>query len=229
MTQHFTRFQGALALFAWLSVCVAARAQSPVREMRVQLAAGFSTVDGRLITAGDTMIFMDDAQPQSSFYATRAQIDQISAGDGDSVVVQFKQAIRDRTGEQKRVEFRVPAEDRDVLKAWFGRGAAAGGGTPAQSEEFPTYHAQRNKLIGNDEGRLVVKPDRLAFVANNPAASREWLFTDIRGFNQKGPYRLEIQPFSGDKYDLKLLGGGGMSREDFKRIADSIARARAKR
>jgi hypothetical protein len=35
----------------------------------------------------------------------------------------------------------------------------------------------------------------------------------------------EIQPFSGDKYSLELLVGGGMSREDFQRIVDSIARA----
>ncbi|MCZ2151624.1 MAG: hypothetical protein LC126_28100 [Bryobacterales bacterium] len=222
--------QTGMALFAGLFVCVAASGQSSVREMRAHLASGFNTVDGRLITAGDMMIFLDDAQPQSSFYATRAQVDQITTENGDNVVVQFKQAIRDRTGERSRVVFRVPAEDRDALKAWLGRAPSSGGGaTQAHSEEFPTYSAQRNKMIGNDDGRLVVKSDRLAFEANNPAASREWLFSDIRSFKYKGPYRIEIQPFSGDKYNLKLLGGGGMSRDDYKRIADSIARARAKR
>lgn len=229
MTLRFMKLQWALALSTGLSICAAGRAQSPVHEMRVQLAAGFNTVDGRLITAGDTMIFLDEAQPQSSFFATRAQIDQITAAEGDHVVVQLKQAIRDRNGEQKRVDFRISAEDRDALRAWLGRGSAAGGGTLARSDEFPTYAAQRNKMIGNDDGRLVVKSDRLAFEANNPSASREWLFSDIRSFRYKGPYRIEIQPFSGDKYDLKLLGGGGMSRDDYKRIADSIARARAKR
>ncbi|MCC6367334.1 MAG: hypothetical protein IT165_27755 [Bryobacterales bacterium] len=228
MRRRFTNFRGVPVLLVGLATCVAVHAQ-PVREMHVQLAAGFNTVEGRVITAGDTLVFMDDAQPQSSFYATRGQIDQISAGSGDNVVVQFKQPVRDRTGERMRVEFKVPPEDRDVLKSWFSRGAsstAASSGAAAQSEEL-TYHAQRNKRIGNDEGRLVVKSDRLAFVANNPSASREWLFTDIRSFKQKGPYRLEIQPFSGEKYNLKLLGGGGMSREDYKRVADSIARARA--
>src|SRR4029453_6862940 len=116
---------------------------------------------------------------------------------------------------------------------WFSQApsvsATADRRASAQSGEFPTYSARRHKLVGGDNGRLVVKSDRLAFEAGSPAASREWLFSDIREFKQKGPYRLEILPFSGDKYSLQLLGGGGMGREDFQRIADSIARARSKR
>ena len=98
-----------------------------------------------------------------------------------------------------------------------------------QSEEFPTYSARRDKFIGGNNGRLVVKSDRLGFEADSPGASREWLFADIREFKQKGPYRLEIQPFSGDNYSLELQGGGGMAPEDFQRIADRIARARTNR
>lgn len=74
-----------------------------------------------------------------------------------------------------------------------------------------------------------MKSDRLAFEATNPDASREWLFTDIKKIQQKGPYRLEIEPFSGDKYSLSLLGSGGMAREDYQSLADSIARARSSR
>ncbi len=234
MPQYSLRFPGIFILFAAFCSSLALNAQSPVREMRVQLAAGFSPVQGRLITAGDTIIFMDNDQPQSSFFASRSQIEQISAGEGESVTIQFKQPIRDREGERMRVEFRVSPEDRDTLKTWFGQAGsgsatAANSAPPAQSGEFPTYSARRDKLIGGDNGRLVVKSDRLAFEAGSPDASREWLFTDIREFKQTGPYRLEIQPFSGDKYSLRLLGGGGMAREDFQRIADRIARARSKR
>ncbi|MEO8341021.1 MAG: hypothetical protein ABI604_15130 [Nitrospirota bacterium] len=233
MAQHSLHFRGALALLAGFAFSVALEAQSPVREMRVQLSAGFSPVQGRLITAGDTVIFMDDAQPQSSFFARRDQIEQVGGSDGESVTIQFKEPIRDREGERVRVEFRVSPEDRDALKTWFSQpaspSATADRLTSEQRAKFPTYSARRDKFIGGDNGRLVVKSDRLNFEAGSSDASREWLFSDIREFKQEGPYRLEIQPFSGDKYSLELLGGGGMAREDFKHIADAIARARSKR
>jgi hypothetical protein len=233
MPRYSLHFRGALVLLAALCISLALNAQSPVREMRVQLATGFRPVQGRLITAGDTIIFMDDAQPQSSFFASRAQVGQVSAGEGELVIIQFKQPIRDREGERMRLEFRVSPEDRDTLRTWFSQAASesatADRRTAAQSGEFPTYSARRDKFIGGNNGRLVVKSDRLAFEADSPNASREWLFSDIRELKQEGPYRLEIQPFSGDKYSLELLGGGGMAREDFQRIADSIARARSKR
>lgn len=225
--------RGVLVLVAGLCISLALNAQSPVREMRVQLASGFSPIQGRLITAGDTIIFVDDAQPQSSFFASRTQVEQVSAGGEDSVIIQFKQPIRDREGDRTRVEFRVSPEDRNSLSTWFSQAgsesATADRSASVQPENFPTYSARRDKFIGGDNGRLVVKPDSLAFEADSPGASREWRFADIREFKQTGPYRLEIQPFSGDKYSLELQGGGGMAREDFQRIADSIARARSNR
>jgi hypothetical protein len=233
MPRYSLRFRGALVLLAGLCISLALNAQSPVREMRVQLAAGFDPVQGRLITAGDTIIFMDDGQPQSSFFANRAQIEEVSGGEGELVTIQFKQPIRDRQGQRMRVEFRVSPGDRDTLRTWFSQAdsvsATADRRASAQPGDFLTYSARRDKLIGGDSGRLIVKSDRLAFEAGQPGASREWLFSDIREFKQTGPYRLEIQPFSGDKYSLELLGGGGMAREDFKRIADRIARARSER
>jgi hypothetical protein len=56
---------------------------------------------------------MDDEQPQSSFYASRAQIEQVNVSEGESVIMQFRQP-----------------EDRDWLKTWFsnaGSGRASGG------------------------------------------------------------------------------------------------------
>ncbi len=223
----------ALVLLAGVLFPINANAQQlPVREMHVQLAAGFNTVEGRLITAGNSIVFLDDSQPQASFFATRSQIEQVSAGQGQALIIQFREPIRDREGERMRVEFRVSPQDSDTLRAWFSQTGSAGvegRKVEEQSGAFPTYSARRDKFIGGDNGRLVVKSDRLAFEANSAEASREWLFSDIREIKQKGPYRLEIQPFTGDKYSLELLGGGGMAREDFKRLADSIARARSNR
>jgi len=223
----------ALALLAGALFPINANAQQlPVREMNVELAAGFNAVKGRLITAGNTIVFLDDTQPQASFSATRGQIEQVSAGQGQLLIIQFREPIRDREGERMRVEFRVSPQDSDTLRAWFSQQGSAGveaRKVEEQSRAFPTYSARRNKLLGGDNGRLVVKSDRLAFESSNAAVSREWLFSDIRVVKQNGPYRFEIQPFNGDKYSLELLGGGGMAREDFKYLADSIARARSNR
>jgi hypothetical protein len=232
-----TSFRRSLVLFTGFYIAFSLNGQSPVREMRVQLASGFSSAEGRLLTAGDTIIFMDDSRPQASFYTSRAQINQITAGQGDAVTIHFKQPVRDRDGERMRVEFRLSPEDRDALRMWFNQGTAAstgvspegGGSRAATSDVLKTYSARRDKFIGSDSGQLIAKQDRLVFESANTGASREWLFSDIKRFRQKGPYRLEIQPFSGDKYELELLGGGGMAADDYKKIVDSIARARTKR
>ena len=157
--------------------------------MRAQLASGLNPVQRRLIIAGDTIIFMDDAQPQSSFFVRRAQIEQVSAGEGEPVTIQFKQPVRDRDGERMRAEFRVAPENRDALRTWFKQSASvsatADRRTTAQAGEFQTYSARRDRVIGGDSGQLVVKSDRLAFEAGSPDASREWLFSDIQEFKQK--------------------------------------------
>ncbi|MEO8128622.1 MAG: hypothetical protein ABJF23_15900 [Bryobacteraceae bacterium] len=232
MPRQSLLLRGAILLAGGLFASASLYAQLPVREMRVQLAAGFNPVQGRLITAGDTIIFIDDAQPQYSFFANRAQIERLGAEGGQPLTIQFKEPVRDRDGDRIRVEFKASPEDSEMLKTWFSQAASssrASSNDPAQPAQFPTYSVRRDKLIGGDNGRLVVQADRLAFEADSPEASREWLFSGIREVKQKGPYRLEISPFSGDKYNLELLGSGGMAREDFQRLANNIARARSKR
>mgnify|MGYP007054701283 FL=1 len=57
--------------------------------------------------------------------------------------------------------------------------------------------------------------------------SRQWELKDIKTVKQTGPYILEIEPFSGEKYKLELLGEG-MTPAEFKALSDRVGSARVK-
>lgn len=57
--------------------------------------------------------------------------------------------------------------------------------------------------------------------------SRQWELKDVKTVKQTGPYVLEIEPFSGEKYKLELLGEG-MAPAEFKALSDRVGSARVK-
>ena len=90
-----------------------------------------------------------------------------------------------------------------------------------------SYPAEFTQFIGrNSRGRLMVTADMVAYESiDNVQSSRRWQFKDIKEIKLKNPYEIEIEPFVGDRYTLKLEGKG-MDSGDFKTIVDRITAAR---
>jgi hypothetical protein len=60
---------------------------------------------------------------------------------------------------------------------------------------------------------------------DNASASRRWEYREIKKFKRPNPYKVEIEPFSGSKLELELLGTP-MDNAQMNTLSDRIAKAR---
>lgn len=214
-------------------VCAAAVAwgQSEVRVYSAELSAPFGAVAGKVVVHETMLTFVDSEKPEASFTVDKSNVQSITRV-GDGLVVQLKKPVKDRVGESNRLSLRlaVPSESTAV-EQWLQQGVAA---APAKAGEVKaesrwSFPARRNKLLGGTDGTLVVTAERLIFESLDKAEdTRRWDLKEIKELKRKNPYEVEIIPFTGEKYELKL-SGSGMETEQFRELVDRITRARSAR
>ncbi len=223
--------QWVTCFFGLILAAASSHAQSSVQQFQAELAAPFGSILGHLVLAGDQLLFLDDSQPDSSFYVARSNVKDI-ATEGDVVTLQLNNAVRDRSGERTRMSFRVTGERvGPSMAAWRNAQGPMGQNQPAAASggdsQAVSYQARHKKLLGGSRGRLLVSNTGLAYESIDDANdSRRWDFSQIQQLKQKGPYELRIEPFNGDAYTLGLEGKG-MDSSDFSQIVDRVTRARA--
>lgn len=208
--------------------------QTAVKVQKADLSINFGVAKGRLVAAGDTLVFLDDEMPEASFALDRINIKGWNEQEG-IVTVETDKAVKDRSGERTRFAFRLVEGTGANLAAWYkeapgaklaesGSGAATTGAEAGQK----MYQARKKNLIGSSDGKLIIGEKMIAFeAANDRARSRQWELKDIKNIKQTGPYVLEIEPFTGDDYKLELLGDG-MTPAEFKALSDRVVAARMK-
>ena len=208
-------------------------AQTKVEVKKAELSVPFGTVNGTAVLVGDYLVFIDEQQVQSSFAIARSEIQKITS-EGRGVNIETRQPIRDRSGERSQFTVRLSEGDLATLMNWSRMTptptttAVAAASVPAvRSAEQMSYPAEFTQFVGrNSRGRLMVTADMVAYESiDNVQSSRRWQFKDIKEIKLKNPYEIEIEPFVGDRYNLKLEGKG-MDSGDFKTIVDRITAAR---
>ena len=208
-------------------------AQTKVEVKKAELSVPFGTVNGTAVLVGDYLVFIDEQQVQSSFAIARSEIQKITS-EGRGVNIETRQPIRDRSGERSQFTVRLSEGDLATLMNWSRMTptptttTVAAASVPAvRSAEQMSYPAEFTQFIGrNSRGRLMVTADMVAYESiDNVQSSRRWQFKDIKEIKLKNPYEIEIEPFVGDRYNLKLEGKG-MDTGDFKTIVDRITAAR---
>lgn len=205
--------------------------QSEVRVYGAELSAPFGAVTGKVVVHDALLTFVDSEKPEASFTVDKANVQSITRM-GDGLVVQLKKPVKDRVGESNRLSLRlaVPSESTAV-EQWLQQGVAA---APAKAGETKTearwsFPARRNKLLGGTDGTLVVTQERVIFESLDKAEdTRRWELKEIKELKRKNPYEVEIIPFTGEKYEIKL-SGSGMETEQFRELVDRITRARTAR
>jgi hypothetical protein len=212
-------------------------AQTKVEVKKAEWSVPFGTVKGTAVLVGDYLVFIDEQQAQSSFAISRSEIQKI-ASEGQGVNIETRQPFRDRSGERNQFTVRLSEGDTATLMNWSKMTPAptttvAAARTPEQTvapvrnPDQMSFPAGFTQLLGrNSRGRLMVTADMVAYESiDNVQSSRRWQFKDIKEIKLKNPYEIEIEPFVGDKYNLKLEGKG-MDTGDFKTIVDRITAAR---
>jgi hypothetical protein len=207
-----------------------AAAQTTVQVANAELSVPFGTASGKIVLAGEYLIFIDDEKPDASFAITRKDIQKIST-EGDVITIETRQPIRDRSGERSRFSVRLTAGNL-ALAEWSGVALPASPSSVTTGKaEILTYQTRHKHLLGlgSCSGRLIITESRISYETSDKAEdARQWELRDIKEFKQEGPYILEVEPFIGNKYRFELEGKG-MDIQDYKAVVARITTARVGR
>lgn len=221
-------------------VCAASLllAQAPAgnKTLTVEHAVPFGTVPGKLMLLGNYLVFVDEGQPESSYVVPRGGIETLTA-EGPTITVVTKETVRNRSGETRRLSFRVaPGGDPAPATGWFAMTTsgssmpAAGAATSAtKAGEAGPYQARHDHRFGSCSGRLLVTDQMVSYESVDEVKhSRRWEYKSIKEVKLPNPYEIEIKAFEGDSYNLKL-DGSGMDPAAFKQLVDRVTAARSGR
>jgi hypothetical protein len=210
-------------------------AQPPAanKSIAVEQAVPFGTAPGKLLLLGSYLVFFDEQQPEASYVVAKSIIETLTA-EGSTITVRTRESVRNRAGEVRNLSFRVSAgSDPGPVTAWFGTPLPTNGAAPLTSGVKPpdagTYQARHSHRIGGCTGRLLIGPDLLSYESiDDVGHSRRWEYKSIKEIKHPNPYAIEIKPFEGGGYDLKLEGSG-MDPAAFKQLVDRVTNARSGR
>jgi len=130
-------------LLLWATGLV--RAQITVQVQKADLAIPFGSASGKIVTVGDYLVFLDEDKPDKSFAIAKSEIENLT-GENGVITVETRHPIRDRSGEQSQVSFRLA--DRTAVAAlinWSGKTATVTARAPANPD-------QANKPVRDPQG-----------------------------------------------------------------------------
>jgi hypothetical protein len=232
------RIKSLLVVTFLLCAFSALPAQTTVEVSKAELSVPFGTIEGTAVLVGDYLVFIDERQVQSSFTIARSEIQNITT-DGRGITIETRQPIQDRSGERSRFSFRFTGNDQDRVMKWsrmtLSQPDQAGNSTGRAETGFQgieqlSFPAEYSRRFGrNSNGRLMVTGDMLAYESTDRVeTSRRWQLKDIKQIKLNNPYEIEIEPFTGDTYNLRIRGQG-IDNSEFQTIVDRITAARIAR
>lgn len=132
-------------------------AQTTAQIQKADLAIPFGTVSGKLVTAGDHLVFIDEEKPELSFVIAKSEVQNLMVQDR-TIDIELHRPIQDRSGERSRLILRLATGDPVSLQRWFGPSVAGPVRTAA-----PTLAVR-----GRNEGRAsaLAKPRFIAVPAD---------------------------------------------------------------
>lgn len=223
-----------------LAAAFAASAQEPAAAspnvIAVEHGVPFGVVPGKLLLLGNYMVFLDEQQLDKSLVIPKSAVESVNV-DGAMITVTMAEGIKSRSGDVKRLGFRVlPGGDGSQVSNWQRTGGVSGSATasaagrneaaPAGASSYPARHDHR---IGDCRGRLLFTGDQVNYESVSSADhSRRWEYRSIRELKLSNPYELELKPFTGESYKFKL-DGSGMDPAAYRAIVDRVTSARVGR
>lgn len=234
-------FLGLLA--AAMLLPFSASAETDIVAFPAELSVSFEAVPGRVVLAGNQVLFWSESPTYPSVYFQKANVHRASISNG-VLLVELNEPTQVQTGSTNRFSFRLTGtSDTSVIDRWFSQtggamtvapaaasGAAASpaaGGTSTLGDAF-TYNAEHARRMGsNRKGKLVFTQEGVSWESLDDATqSRTWPYKSIRRFDRSNPYKLVIDTFSDGKYTFNLTTKP-IGNEEFSKITDYLAAARA--
>jgi hypothetical protein len=129
----------------WAQTSVQAGPEVAPQAQPAVLSIPFGVVNGKLVTSGDYVIFIDDEQPGSSFALSRDDVANATVDNG-MLVLDLRKAVRNRGGETKRLNLRTT--DPAAAASFVSWAKAAGQAGPQPSAAPRTDEPQAGRPAG---------------------------------------------------------------------------------
>ena len=191
----------------------AAWAADRMAVYNAQLSGPMGTDSGRVILAGDQLVFFEDVNPDLTFSIPKSEIRSLRWANG---VLTLNAAQAFTYGEGSRADASIRLTDpamSNAIATWVGvplEGAVVTSPNtittttvvqPVTQMVFPVKHE-------GDRGKLIMGPTSIEFQSyNHPNKSRSWTYSQIKEIKRDhGERKIEIYPSHGDKYEFKTNG-----------------------
>lgn len=221
-----------LSLLIMAGLSLHSYGQVEVQVQEAELSVPFGVAEGKLVLVGNYLIYVDDDNPRDSFALTRDQISQVNS-DESTVMISTTEPVMFRNDSRSELNFRMRRSESAPALANWARAASRTTESDvvrgmADTEILATYEAKHDHgfLGGSCTGQLLMTVNGIAYDSVDQIShSRRWKLTDIKELKLKNPYELEIDVFTGNDYNLALIGKG-MDNERFQQLRERIAEAR---
>lgn len=233
-------FLGLLA--AALLLPFSASAATDIVAFPAELSVSFEAIPGRVVLAGDQILFWSESPTYPSVYFQKANVRRATIANG-VLSVELAEPTQVQTGSTNRFNFRLTGtSDTTVIDRWFSQTGGAMTVAPASASgtataaapangnvlaDAYTFNAEHTRKMGsNRSGKLVFTQEGVSWESLDDATqSRTWPYKSIRRFDRSNPYSLVIDTFSDGKYSFKMTTKP-IGNAEFSTITDYLAAAR---
>jgi hypothetical protein len=212
-----------------LTLATAVAANLAVQNAHLYTPNG--TIDGKLVMLDNRMAFIDEANPDQSFVIPKSDISSASWDNG-LLRIELSRPYSSLAGTSSEVAFSIPdTTSAGAFVNWIGvpvRGFT-GEADRAVTRPLPLTDVSFEVQKGGDHGKLVVRPNEIAFVSLSDADhSARWQYSQIKEFKRDNDTELKIEPYHGDNYEFKFRTKA-MRETAYDMISDQIVNARLRK
>ncbi len=217
------------AALAMLSFPFARPAAAVERVMvhPAQVTTPYGSEPGKLVTIGNQMIFVDDANPANSFALMRSEITNLNISNG-LMTMSLAQPFTSPFGSGPMLTVRLLDSNPGDLMSWMtGPSASTGEASRAVVDPLANTYEYTVKH-DDDEGRLIITPVDVRFESfNHPKHSRAWTYNSIKKLTSDADDReVKLEPYDSDTYKFKILGSRTLTQDVYTMVRERIEAAR---
>lgn len=220
-------------LFSVAASFDSANAQTPVKVCQGDLFFLGGRVRVKAVLVRDTLVFVDDDNPNESFSIDRTNILRLN-DQSPILTIHTRRAVRYRARDSMQFDFQLssgfqvnyPSGNCVSMAAWL-RNAQRRQITTSAPPRMRTFWVKLRRNLNRDiEGNLEILDKTIAFKPNREAEYLyRWDLREINHVKRKSPYVLEITTSNDDTYTFELQNRA-ISPNEIYAIRDRIAKLR---
>lgn len=213
-----------IALCCALIFSVNAYSEDQITIQKVTVNTPSGTITGKVVGSGDTLVFVDDANPEKSFKLNRGSVQNYKTENGD-IVVELVRPEADAAGTAGNVRITVvDTNHQAAITRWMG--------VPQERARTMTTYStdvqHDHKGEGECKGKLIADENSLRFESVTEANhSRTWNYNDVQSFNKEKDHSLlKVTSKSGGETQQFRTANGKTAGALYDLVAQKIVSAR---